>query len=173
MARSSLLGIGTAATEAPGRDKASLGPSDNSDSGSDVAGLGGEDDDTDPGLPVDVALRDDQGAPLTLGESLAAGEGGTGVREGADIGVDRIFSPGDPDGADTMVDAIDEAPANDEDDVEESPEDEAGDEGDVRAPGSARRRARAPAAAPSDAGARQAGLPGGPDSSAHHRPRRS
>lgn len=169
MARSSLFGIGTAATEAPGRDKASLGPSDNSDSGSDVAGLGGEDDDTDPGLPVDVALCDDHGAPLTLGESLAAGEGGTGVRDGADIGVDRIFSPGDPDGADTLVDAIDAAPSNDEDDGEEGAAD---DEGDVEVPGSARHRSRAPAAAPNDGSAGQEDLPGGPDPVVHRRGRR-
>jgi hypothetical protein len=94
MARSSLLGADKAAAEPAGRDKASLGPSDSSDSGSDVAGLESDDDGADPGLPVDVALRDDQAAPLPLGESLPASEGGTGVRDGADIGVGRVFTPG-------------------------------------------------------------------------------
>ncbi|PTT86399.1 hypothetical protein DBR42_13705, partial [Pelomonas sp. HMWF004] len=93
MARSSLLGIAPAPSEAPGRDTASLGPSDNSDSGSDRIGI--DDDDTDPGMPVDVALRDDQAAPRTLGETLAeADDGDTGVRDAADIGVDRVFTPG-------------------------------------------------------------------------------
>lgn len=93
MARSSLLGIEPAAATAPGRDAASLGPGDSSDSGSDRAGL---DDDSDPNLPVDVALRDDQPRPLPLGESTAAADDGdAGVRDGADIGVDRVFTPGE------------------------------------------------------------------------------
>lgn len=128
MARSSLLGIDSAAAEPAGRDKASLGPGDSSDSGSDVSGLEGDDDGTDPGLPVDVALRDDQMAPLPLGESLAAGEGETGVRDGADIGVDRVFTPGDADDVDALLGAVDEAPLSedeeDEADEEEDREDE-------------------------------------------------
>lgn len=121
MARSSLLGIDPAPTEPAGRDQASLGPGDSSDSGSDLAGLDGDDDDADPGLPVDVALRDDQQAPLTLGESLPASEGSTGVRDGADIGVDRVFSIGAGDGDadadaddDAFIDAVDGAPADDD-----------------------------------------------------------
>lgn len=128
MARSSLLGIDSAAAEPAGRDKASLGPGDSSDSGSDVSGLDGDDDGTDPGLPVDVALRDDQMAPLPLGESLAAGEGETGVRDGADIGVDRVLTPGDADDVDALLGAVDEAPLSedeeDEADEEEDREDE-------------------------------------------------
>lgn len=117
MARSSLLGIEPSPAEPAGRDKASLGPSDSSDSGSDVMGLDGDDDDADPGLPVDVALRDDQAAPLPLGESLPAGEGGTGVRDGADIGVDRVFSVDSVDDPDALLVAVDEAAveADDED----------------------------------------------------------
>ena len=67
MARSSLLGIDPAPTAAPGRDAASLGPGDSSDSGSDVAGL---EDDADPAVPVDVALRGDQPAPLPLNQGM-------------------------------------------------------------------------------------------------------
>ncbi len=121
MARSSLLGVETAPTEAPGRDKARLGPSDSSDSGSDVAGL--DEDDADPGLPVDVALRDDQSAPLPLGESLPAGDGATGVRDGADIGVDRVFTPGEPQDLQDLVDPTDDPMA-------EAAIDEATDDGD-------------------------------------------
>lgn len=126
MARSSLLGIDPAATEPAGRDKASLGPGDSSDSGSDVIGLDGDDDGADPGLPVDVALRDDQAAPLPLGESLAASEGGTGVRDGADIGVDRVFTPGDSEDADALIDAVDEAPMSEDEEDEEAAADEVG-----------------------------------------------
>lgn len=124
MARSSLLGIDPSPTEPAGRDKASLGPGDSSDSGSDMTGLDGDDDDTDPGLPVDLALRDDQSAPLALGESLPASEGSTGVREGADIGVDRVFSiSGVEDDAQALIESVDEAAAEDTDDPD-APEDE-------------------------------------------------
>lgn len=136
MARSSLLGIEPSPTEAAGRDKASLGPSDSSDSGSDVVGLDADDDDADPGLPVDVALRDDQAAPLPLGESLPASEGGTGVRDGADIGVDRVFSVDSVDDPDALLVAVDEAA------VEADDEDEDEDEGDAQG---------APRAEPGDA----------------------
>ena len=116
MARSSLLGVDKAAAEPAGRDKASLGPGDSSDSGSDMAGLESDDDGTDPGLPVDVALRDDQAAPLPLGESLPASEGGTGVRDGADIGVDRVFTPGDAESQALLDGLEDELVQDDEDD---------------------------------------------------------
>ncbi|HEY8877437.1 MAG TPA: hypothetical protein VIN03_07735 [Roseateles sp.] len=124
MARSSLLGVDPAAPEPAGRDKASLGPSDSSDSGSDVTGLESNDDDADPGLPVDVALRDDQVAPLPLGESLPASEGEAGVRDGADIGVDRVFTTGDAGEAEALLEAIDEAPVEDEDEDEEDDNEE-------------------------------------------------
>lgn len=141
MARSSLLGTEPAATEAPGRDKATLGPSDSSDSGSDVVGLDGDDDDADPGLPVDVALRDDQGAPLPLGESLPASEGGTGVRDGADIGVDRVFTPGQPE--DTLDDETPATGLLDDAEVEADDEDAGeGVEGTGTAQGEAARQRR-------------------------------
>lgn len=143
MARSSLLGINPAAAEPAGRDKASLGPGDSSDSGSDMAGLDG-DDSADPGLPVDVALRDDQWAPLELGESLAASEGETGVRDGADIGVDRVFTPGAVD--DDLPEDVD-ADASVDDAPQPGEEDGEGDEGDQEDPAAADRprRARKPA----------------------------
>ncbi len=76
MGHSSLLGLEKAAIEPEGRDIAALGPSDNSDSGSDRMGL--EDMDTDD--PVERH-------PAQRGVDMP----GAGAR---DIGVDRIFTPG-------------------------------------------------------------------------------
>lgn len=136
MARSSLMGVDPAPREAPGRDTASLGPGDSSDSGSDLAGL--DLDDADPGMPVDVALRDDQAVPLPLGESLALTEGDTGVRDGADIGVDRVFTPGEPEDDGDLDDpaaaVLDEAGTGEEDDEETPAVD------DPQAPRARRRR---------------------------------
>jgi len=58
MGQSSLLGTSKAPTEAKGRDTRALGPSDNSDSGSDTVGVA-DASGTDPFVPVDVALADD------------------------------------------------------------------------------------------------------------------
>ncbi|HEV6965893.1 hypothetical protein [Roseateles sp.] len=178
MARSSLLGIDPAPTEAEGRGKARLGPSDTTDSGSDLAGLDDQDDDADPGLPVDVALRDDQVAPLPLGETLAESEGGaSGVRDGADIGVDRVFTPGGLEvEADAALAAVGEAPldeaSGDEADAGEEEQDAADEESefDENDTGPARRPRRdAPGTAPGEA---SEAVPGGPDP-AGHRPGRS
>ena len=104
MGPSSLLGTDRAAQEPAGRDIALLGPSDSSDTGSDMAGIG-DSDDGDPTLPVDVAMRDDMPHAAMAPENLAGSgsdSGGTGerrsagldagTREAADIGVDRVFS---------------------------------------------------------------------------------
>jgi hypothetical protein len=108
MSNSSLLGTHKAPQVAPGTDTAALGPGDNSDSGSDVAGIE-EGDGADIGVPTDVAMRDDMPHPLmpkgAMGgaASDAAGTGerrsaasDAGLREAADIGVDRVFTPGRP-----------------------------------------------------------------------------
>lgn len=106
MGHSSLVGIDPAPLEAPGRDTGALGPSDSSDSGSDMAGLDTMDD-GDPGQPVDVAMNQDARRPLQSADTLdgsASDSAGTGERrsaaadsgrEGGDIGVDRIFDPDD------------------------------------------------------------------------------
>ena len=104
MGYSSLIGTEYAAAEPAGRDVATLGPGDSSDTGSDMAGID-DSDDGDLGLPVDVAMRDDMPRPSIGSETLsgsasdAAGTGerrsaglDAGEREGADIGVDRVFS---------------------------------------------------------------------------------
>jgi hypothetical protein len=145
MARSSLLGIDPAPTTAPGRDTASLGPGDNSDSGSDRIGL--DDDDSDPAVPVDVALRDDQPSALPLGESTAATDGDAGVRDGADIGVDRVFSPDESDLGDEASQAAlslaGEVQAEGED-GEEDEEDEEDGEDDAVEPARPARRSTTP-----------------------------
>jgi len=121
MAYSSLLGTKQAAREPAGRDIATLGPGDSSDSGSDMMGLA-DSDDSDPNLPVDLALSDRQTHPLEQSDTLdttgdAAGSGerrsagsDAGRPDGSDIGVDRIFTPGASDDDD-----VGEFPADDED----------------------------------------------------------
>lgn len=106
MAKSSIQGVSPAPAEPAGRDTASLGPGDNSDSGSDMMGI--EDSEGgDPGLATDVAARDELGGASLLppdaltstsdatgtGESRSAG-GDSGKQDGWDIGVDRVFTPG-------------------------------------------------------------------------------
>ena len=139
MGHSSLLGIDPVPTRAAGRDTDLLGPGDSSDSGSDMMGIA-DTDQADPGAPVDVALRDDMPhtglAPESLGgssDSSGTGErrsGSDAGREAADIGVDRIVTPGGT-GADRISDDeepdlafIDAAQAPDD---EEDEEDEAGE----------------------------------------------
>ena len=113
MAKSSLLGIEPVNPVAPGHDDLALGPSDSSDSGSDVAGLESLDLD-DPQAPVDQALADDAG------------------REAGDISVDRVFNPfsdgdenDDPDAPDAPlpgdVDAAAvDAPVDDTDEADDT-----------------------------------------------------
>ena len=125
MAHSSLLGIDPVPATPRGHDTESLGPSDSSDSGSDMAGIA-DLDDADPGLPVDVATAADRERPGTSFESLADGSdsdaGGTGerrsaggdagLREANDITPDRIVA--DPntgeDGEGVLDDRLDESP---------------------------------------------------------------
>ena len=79
-----LPGIDIGADERSGRTDAHLGPSNSSDSASDLAGLDVMDDD-DPNDLVDVALR------AGGGRSLSSADAGV---EAADVDVDRVFTPG-------------------------------------------------------------------------------
>ena len=98
MGKSSLVGVERAPMIPKGRDIDAHGPSDSSDSGSDVQGeldLGAD----DVGLPRDLALPIEHS-----GDTDAAGTGERAsamldepVREGADIGVDRIIPAPDSD----------------------------------------------------------------------------
>lgn len=124
MATSSILGGNRPPTQSSGRDTDALGPSDTSDSGSDIQGERGFDalDDGEIG-----AERVDQGSDT---DAEGTGERGAavmdrGIVEGADIAPDHIEGP-DADG-----EAIDdEARAADAlaDDLDDVLEDE-GDEG--------------------------------------------
>lgn len=125
MAHSPLLGTDLAAEQAAGRDAGALGPSDSSDSGSDLAGLE-TDDGGDPAVATDIGLRDEEARGVLSSDALFDGAssdaGGTGERrsaagdagprEAADIGVDRIFKPSAPglsdDAEDDDVDHDDE-----------------------------------------------------------------
>jgi hypothetical protein len=118
MGQSSLLGLDSTPGDAEGRDTAALGPSDSSDSGSDLVGVEDYDVD-DPSQPVDIALRDGAQHALSPGDALdgaSSDSTGTGERrsagsdaggrEAADISVDRIIDPfaADEDGDGEEVD---------------------------------------------------------------------
>ena len=155
MANSTLLGIEHPIPAIPGHDENALGPSDSSDSGSDVAGLDPAGT-VDPQMPVDRALAEDVVRPAGLADALESDSdrGGTGERrsaagdaggrEASDISVDRIFSPlspdepDDPEGLvlDDAVASVDQAAAEDElddedlqdlDDLEDESADPVGD----------------------------------------------
>jgi hypothetical protein len=126
MATSPLLGADRAPTQAPGRDVESLGPSDSSDSGSDVQG----ELDLYPDHDLENHLS------ITPGRNSDSDSGGTGerggavpesdVREGGDIQPDQIRSvadeaaTGELDAADP--DLVDLAASEEED--EEPPEED-------------------------------------------------
>ena len=122
MATSSILGGERAPTTPSGRDTDALGPSDSSDSGSDVQGERGFDALDEGQIGGDRAdLGSDSDAPGT-------GERGAAVRdaeilEGADIAPDRIeVVGGSTDDATRDLDADVESLAADEGDTEADPE---------------------------------------------------
>jgi hypothetical protein len=107
MAYSSILGADAAPTQASGRGADLLGPSDNSDSGSDTIG-------------TDEAYDDSDAAGTGSRGSVA----GPDARDGADIMPDRVvnladgegFPEADPDGMEmTDLDADDATASLDED----------------------------------------------------------
>ncbi|RZI80184.1 MAG: hypothetical protein EOP38_23275 [Rubrivivax sp.] len=139
MARSSILGTEQAPTNASGRDADLLGPSDSSDSGSDIQGelhleTGGDDFESRAAAISGAGNTD----PLSDSDTGGTGERGSAVpehiREGGDIGPDRIILSGeealesDPDlvGIDDpeAVD-IDNLVQDEEDSEEENPDDPA------------------------------------------------
>lgn len=158
MAQSSLLGIDRAARRAGGTDTESLGPSDTTDSGSDV--IGAElSADLDPALPVDAALDDDARHPATSVEAIRGGAdsdaagtgerrsaaGDAGARDGADLLPDHVESLGDAEDDDDADDlaALDAVPDAALDDSEfEDDDDGAGDRDDDTAAAAADLAAR-------------------------------
>lgn len=118
MANSSILGAGRPAATPPGKDIDALGPSDSSDSGSDVQGersLATAPDDPGQWGAVVAGGRSDSDS---LGTGERASADGDPPREGADILPDRV------------VDLDEDAPLEDPDvdvedlDVSVDPEDE-------------------------------------------------
>lgn len=106
MARSSILGGDTAASYASGKDVDSLGPSDSSDSGSDVQGervmptRPGRADELGA-VPVDLASDSD-----SVGTGERASADGNDGPDGADILPDRIVDTPDGDLGDDEMDAL-------------------------------------------------------------------
>jgi len=105
MGHSSLVGTDKAPQRAKGTNEEALGPSDNSDSGSDNIGA-----DTmptaDPGEPVDVTLGRDQAVAPIEGTGEDSDE-----TEASDIGVDRIIEAPDSEELIDDIDLDDDAPA--------------------------------------------------------------
>ena len=95
MARSSITGGERAPQQAPGRDAETLGPSDTSDSGSDIQGATRLKTDTPEGemggaTPIDIDSDTDSMGTGDRAEAIPEG-----ARDGADIGPDRIASSKD------------------------------------------------------------------------------
>ncbi|MEO8525805.1 MAG: hypothetical protein ABI460_13865 [Caldimonas sp.] len=126
MSRSSILGGERAPQQAKGRSAETLGPSDTSDSGSDIQGASRLKTDAEEGqlggaTPVD---GDSDSDSMGTGERASAVPGGG--RDGADIGPDRIAGSKDAlDSAESIDDNDDsvEALANDEPDEDDDAED--------------------------------------------------
>jgi hypothetical protein len=123
MSRSNILGGERAPQQAKGRDDATLGPSDTSDSGSDIQGESRLKTDTEEGElggATPVAFDSDS-------DSMGTGERRSAVpdhgRDGADIGPDRIARSKDRldsaesiGGTDDSIEGLATDEADDEDD---------------------------------------------------------
>lgn len=105
MGHSSLLGTEHAPQRAKGTDEEALGPSDNSDSGSDNMGADSLPS-ADPGEPVDVTLGRDQAVAPIEGTGEDSDE-----TEATDIGVDRIIEAPDSEEFIDDGDPDDDSPA--------------------------------------------------------------
>jgi hypothetical protein len=124
MSQSSILGGDRAPQQARGRDAETLGPSDTSDSGSDIQGATRLKTDAEEGelggaTPID---SDSDSDSMGTGERRSAIPGGG--RDGADIGPDRIARSKDAldsaetiDGDDDSIEGLaDDEPDEEEDD---------------------------------------------------------
>ena len=124
MSHSSILGGDRAPQQAPGRDSDTLGPSDTSDSGSDVQGA--------TRLQTDTEEGEETGGTTPIIENSDTDAGGTGeraeavpqgARDGADIAPDRIARSKD------ALDSADSITGND-DSIESLIDDDGEDDGD-------------------------------------------
>ena len=142
MATSSILGGERAARQADGKDVDRLGPSDTSDSGSDVQGerpmATGPDNPAEWGAIVTDLASDTDAS----GTGERASVDGSDVADGADILPDRIVDdPGllDVDDLPDVDSAVAADDLADEDVADADDPDDAGDAGDVDRPAAERR----------------------------------
>ncbi len=134
MSNSSLLGGDAAAAHAQGRDVDVLGPSDSSDSGSDVQGERSMATEADnPGelgaLPVELGSDSDSAGTGERGSAT-----GAAVRDGADILPDAVIdSPIDAPDEDAVegIDAIEDLAADEPYDVDSDPDADGLEAGDA------------------------------------------
>ena len=125
MSNSSLLGGGAAAAHARGRDVDALGPSDSSDSGSDVQGersmaTGADNPGELGGLPVELGSDSDSSGTGERGSAT-----GESVRDGADILPDEVIaSPVDASDPDAIegLDGIEDLAADEPYDLDADPD---------------------------------------------------
>ncbi|HEX4459917.1 MAG TPA: hypothetical protein VIA18_18195 [Polyangia bacterium] len=127
MSQSSIMGGDRAPQQAKGRSAETLGPSDTSDSGSDIQGASrlktdAEEGDLGGATPVDSDSDSDSGG---TGERASAVPGAG--RDGADIGPDRIARSQDAldsadniGGDDDSIDALADESADDGDEDEDA-----------------------------------------------------
>ena len=103
MATSSILGTDQTPVPTQGRDTAALGPSDTTDSGSDIAGL---EDTLDPGGSLDSIAEPDSLRPMTGREVLGADSDSRGTGERRSAGSDAGVEAADiaPDSIQTIAD---------------------------------------------------------------------
>lgn len=104
MSSSSLLGAERAPQQARGRDAEALGPSDTSDSGSDIMGATRFETDAEEGElggATPIALDSDSDS---MGTGVRAEAVPEGARDGADIAPDRIVRSKDAMDADVSLD---------------------------------------------------------------------
>ena len=131
MSQSSILGGERAPRQASGRSADVLGPSDTSDSGSDIQGatrLKTDAEEGELGGATPIALDSDSDAMGTGERAEAVPEG---ARDGADIGPDRIARAQDAldsaDNIDLDDDSIDGLAVDDSDEEDEDSDDDNGD----------------------------------------------
>lgn len=125
MSRSSLLGAERAPQKAAGRDADVLGPSDSSDSGSDIQGASRLKTDAEEGRMGGATPVDRNSSSDSFGTGERAEAVPEGARDGADIGPDRIARSKDAldsaesiDGDDESIDSLAVDDSSDEEDTE-------------------------------------------------------
>jgi hypothetical protein len=125
MSRSSILGGERAPQQAKGRSAETLGPSDTSDSGSDIRGASRLKTDAEEGQLGGATPIDSDSDSDSMGTGERASAVPDGARDGADISPDRIARSKDAlDAAESIDDNDDSVEALANDDPEEDDEDD-------------------------------------------------